>query len=259
MTYLTQLLSFTVLYLRFPQLNREYRSPLQLYGAAFAAVVFTLCLAGAIGFQQYVWQPWVGIIGYFAAAIAYYFLVARHNATLSPEEQFAMFMLYSIKFVTRKQKRLKKPRKQPESKASKLVSKETKEKSVHSPSKGSKNKDKVSQDKDIDDDEESGVEMQAISANKKSARSGEGAGTTGAATNATSAAAPPPTTTAAVASASAAGDALGSVAAPSGVVGVGTLPALAQEAVVPRSSDSSAPDSVTPAVRIPSTTANMTG
>jgi len=102
LTYLFQLSAFIILKVRFPQLPREYHNPMGLPGAISTMIIFLMCFIGAVGFSEYVWQPFIGIITWFVLAIAYYFVHARHNSTLSPEEQFAMFMVYSIKIRRKK-------------------------------------------------------------------------------------------------------------------------------------------------------------
>jgi len=97
-TYLFQLTAYIILKIQFPQLKREYHSPLGLFGAFLGYIVFLLCLIGALGFQDYIWQPLLGILLWFAVAIIYYIFVARHTITMLPEEQFAMFVVYVIKF-----------------------------------------------------------------------------------------------------------------------------------------------------------------
>lgn len=89
LSYILQALSFILLRRRMPDIERPYRSPLGIPGALVTMVI----AAVTIGFQlaDPVYRAGViGVLVWFALAIAYFALHARHRLVLSPEERFAL-------------------------------------------------------------------------------------------------------------------------------------------------------------------------
>ncbi len=88
-SYVLQGLAFILLRRRFPDMERPYRSPLGVVGAALTVLIalVTICFQ----LQDPVYR--VGVVGvaiWFAIGIAYFALVGRKKLVLSPEEEFAM-------------------------------------------------------------------------------------------------------------------------------------------------------------------------
>jgi ethanolamine permease len=89
LSYLLQGLTFIQLRRRFPQIERPYRSPVGVAGAALTIVIALV----TIGFQlaDPVYRAGViGVVIWYALAIAYFALHGRKRLVLSPEEEFAL-------------------------------------------------------------------------------------------------------------------------------------------------------------------------
>jgi ethanolamine permease len=89
LSYLLQGLTFIQLRRRFPQIERPFRSPFGVVGAALTVIIALV----TIGFQLADPLYRTGVIGvviWYAIAIAYFALWGRKHLVLSPEEEFAM-------------------------------------------------------------------------------------------------------------------------------------------------------------------------
>jgi ethanolamine permease len=89
LSYLAQAVSFIVLRLNRPKLDRPYRSPLGIAGAVVTLVLALLTLAFQLLDPVFV----TGVLGvgvWFAIGIAWFAAVGRHRLVLSPEEAFAL-------------------------------------------------------------------------------------------------------------------------------------------------------------------------
>jgi ethanolamine permease len=88
-SYLMQALSFIQLRRKLPQLERPYRSPLGVPGAAVTIVIAVVTLWFQLSDPTYrTGIVWVAL--WFAIGIAYFAIWGRNKLILSPEEQFAM-------------------------------------------------------------------------------------------------------------------------------------------------------------------------
>jgi ethanolamine permease len=88
LAYISQMLSFIVLRLRFPNMERPYRSRVGVTGAAVAAIVSAVTLLTLFANPDYN----KGVIGaaiWFLLGIVYYAGYARHRLVLAPEEAAA--------------------------------------------------------------------------------------------------------------------------------------------------------------------------
>jgi ethanolamine permease len=88
-SYLLQGLTFIQLRRRFPNIERPYRSPLGVVGAALTVVISIV----TIGFQLADPVYRTGVIGvaiWYALAIIYFAAYGRKTLVLSPEEEFAV-------------------------------------------------------------------------------------------------------------------------------------------------------------------------
>jgi ethanolamine permease len=88
-SYLLQGLTFIELRRSFPKIERPYRSPFGVFGAALTVAIALV----TIGFQLTDPLYRTGIIGvaiWYAIAIAYFALFGRKQLVLSPEEEFAL-------------------------------------------------------------------------------------------------------------------------------------------------------------------------
>lgn len=89
-SYFMQALSFILLRQKLPDIDRPYRSPLGVTGAALTMFIAVVTL-----YYQLTGDPaytrgvlWVAL--WFGVCIAYFALVGRHRLMLSPEEEFAL-------------------------------------------------------------------------------------------------------------------------------------------------------------------------
>lgn len=86
--YMLQMASFLILRARFPSMNRPYRSPMGISGAAIAAVIAGATLAALFSSSDY--RPGVaGAAIWFLLGVAWFAVYGRHRLLLAPEERFA--------------------------------------------------------------------------------------------------------------------------------------------------------------------------
>lgn len=88
-SYVMQGLSFVLLRLRYPQMERPYRSPLGLAGAVVSIAIALLTIAYQLQDPIYRWGV-AGVAVWFGLGILYFALVGRRRLVLSPEEAFAL-------------------------------------------------------------------------------------------------------------------------------------------------------------------------
>ncbi len=88
-SYFSQCVSFILLRRRFPTIQRPYRSPVGVPGAAIAAVIAFLSLVALFWNPDYRWGVF-GVAIFYAIAVAYFAIAGRHRLVLSPEEEFAL-------------------------------------------------------------------------------------------------------------------------------------------------------------------------
>jgi len=89
LSYLLQGLTFIQLRRRFPNIERPYRSPFGVLGAALTVIIALV----TIGFQLTDPLYRAGVIGvaiWYALAILYFAAYGRKTLVLSPEEEFAV-------------------------------------------------------------------------------------------------------------------------------------------------------------------------
>ena len=87
--YILQMVSFIVLRLRFPRMERPYRSPAGIAGAALALGVAAVTL-GILFLNPDYNKGVIGAAFWFLCGILYYAVWARHRLVLAPEEQSAL-------------------------------------------------------------------------------------------------------------------------------------------------------------------------
>ena len=88
-SYIMQAISFIMLRINQPDIERPYKSPLGIPGAVLTIVIAVVTLYYQVqdpNFSKGV--LWVAV--WFAVAIAYFAIVGRHKLILSPEEEFAI-------------------------------------------------------------------------------------------------------------------------------------------------------------------------
>ncbi len=88
-SYILQAVSFILLRINMPHIERPYRSPLGIPGAVVTIVIAAITLWYQLGDSTYQ-QGIYGVIIWFAVGIIYFAVIGRHKLILSPEEEFAM-------------------------------------------------------------------------------------------------------------------------------------------------------------------------
>ena len=87
--YALQMASFLLLRLRRPAMERPYRSPLGVAGAALAMLIALGCLVGLFVVDPVYQKVVVGTAIWYLLGLAYFYFFARHRLVYSPEEAFA--------------------------------------------------------------------------------------------------------------------------------------------------------------------------
>jgi ethanolamine permease len=88
-SYFMQCLAFIVLRRKLPHIERPYRSPVGIWGAAIAGAIALVALVSLFLNEDY--RPGVyGTLVYFIIGIVYFAIRGRHKLVLSPEEEFAL-------------------------------------------------------------------------------------------------------------------------------------------------------------------------
>ena len=88
-SYFMQCLSFILLRIRLPHIQRPYRSLVGIPGAAIAGIIALISLVSLYLTDTY--RPGVvGTLIYFVLGILYFAIAGRHRLVLSPEEEFAL-------------------------------------------------------------------------------------------------------------------------------------------------------------------------
>ncbi|MGH2634686.1 MAG: ethanolamine permease [Actinomycetota bacterium] len=88
-SYGMQMLSFIVLRRKLPNIDRPYRSPVGVWGAAIAGIIALVSLVSLYLDDSY--RP--GVIGtaiWFVLGLIYFAVAGRNRLVLSPEEEFAL-------------------------------------------------------------------------------------------------------------------------------------------------------------------------
>lgn len=89
LAYILQMASFVLLRLRFPQIERPYRSPLGSTGAVFAGAIAGITLWTLFRNADYN-KGVIGAAVWFVLGIGYYAVHGRRGLMLAPEEQTAL-------------------------------------------------------------------------------------------------------------------------------------------------------------------------
>jgi ethanolamine permease len=88
-SYFMQMLSFIRLRRNMPNIQRPYRSPVGIFGAAVAGLIALVSLVAL--FLNDAYRPGVyGVAIWFVLALLYFAISGRNKLVLSPEEEFAM-------------------------------------------------------------------------------------------------------------------------------------------------------------------------
>jgi ethanolamine permease len=83
------MVSFILLRRKLPNIERPYRSPVGIWGAAIGAVIALISLAALFWRDDY--RPGVvGVAIFYLLALVYFGLAGRNKLVLSPEEEFAL-------------------------------------------------------------------------------------------------------------------------------------------------------------------------
>jgi len=91
-SYILQMLSFILLRLRLPHIERPYRSPLGLPGAVLALAIAAITLAALFLSDPVYRLVALGAAAWYALGLLYFALYGRKQLVLAPEEEFAMLV-----------------------------------------------------------------------------------------------------------------------------------------------------------------------
>ncbi len=89
-SYALQMLSFILLRWRFPNIDRPYRSPFGVLGAALALVIALVTLVALFVVDPVYQKVVVGAAIWYAAGLLWFAIYARRALVLAPEERFAV-------------------------------------------------------------------------------------------------------------------------------------------------------------------------
>jgi ethanolamine permease len=88
-SYFLQMVSFILLRRNLPNIERPYRSPVGIWGAAIGALIALISLAALFWRDDY--RPGVvGVAIFYVLALIYFSISGRNKLVLSPEEEFAL-------------------------------------------------------------------------------------------------------------------------------------------------------------------------
>jgi ethanolamine permease len=88
-SYFLQMVSFILLRRNLPNIERPYRSPVGVWGAAIGALIALISLAALFWRDDY--RPGVvGVAIFYVVALVYFSISGRNKLVLSPEEEFAL-------------------------------------------------------------------------------------------------------------------------------------------------------------------------
>ena len=88
-SYVFQMASYVLLRVRFPKLERPYRSPFGVAGAVVAMVIALVTLVALFVVDPIYRLVVIGAAVWYAAGLVYFAVYARHRLVYSPEEEFA--------------------------------------------------------------------------------------------------------------------------------------------------------------------------
>jgi ethanolamine permease len=87
-SYFMQMLSFIILRRKMPDIDRPYRSPVGVWGAAIAGIIALVALV-SLYIDRATDRAWWTAI-WFVLGLLYFAIAGRHKLVLSPEEEFAL-------------------------------------------------------------------------------------------------------------------------------------------------------------------------
>jgi ethanolamine permease len=89
-SYCLQMLCYIILKVKHPGIERPYKSPLGIPGAAVALVIAAVTLVSLFMIDPIYQKVVIGALVWYLLGIAYFAFVGRKQLILSPEEQFAV-------------------------------------------------------------------------------------------------------------------------------------------------------------------------
>jgi len=107
-TYVAQLVCYYMLRTKFSSVERDFRSPIGLTGAVFAALVITLCFISTAFFQDDDNVAFYSFLLIVLSVSTYYYFFARSTQVFSKHEHGTVFRLHVINYNTRKQRQKEK-------------------------------------------------------------------------------------------------------------------------------------------------------
>ncbi len=90
LSYVLQAVSFILLRVNQPNIERPFRNPLGIPGAALTVIIAAVTIYFQVTGDAAYRAGIIGVAIWFAVFIAYFALIGRHKLILSPEEEFAL-------------------------------------------------------------------------------------------------------------------------------------------------------------------------
>ena len=90
LSYILQMLSFILLRLKKPDMERPYRSPVGIPGALAALVIAAVTLVALFIVDEVYQKVVIGAAIWYALGLVYFALHGRHHLVLAPEEEMAV-------------------------------------------------------------------------------------------------------------------------------------------------------------------------
>jgi ethanolamine permease len=84
------MVSFIILRLKMPSIDRPYRSPFGIMGAVVAMAIALVALVTLFVMNPEYRNVSIGAALWFGLGIGYFALIGRHRLVRSPEEEFAL-------------------------------------------------------------------------------------------------------------------------------------------------------------------------
>lgn len=89
-SYCLQMVAYIILRIQLPHIDRPYRSPFGIFGAAVALIISAVTLVALFVSDPIYQKVVLGAAVWYALGLLYYILYGRHHLVLSPEEDFAL-------------------------------------------------------------------------------------------------------------------------------------------------------------------------
>jgi len=95
-SYCSQCIGYLYMRTKFSRVSRLFHSPLGVFGALYAFLIFLFGIVSAIGFQEDNYVAFISVLFIWVVFSLYYFLFAKHRQIFSDEEQKILLVAHII-------------------------------------------------------------------------------------------------------------------------------------------------------------------